>query len=382
MKQSKKTQPKSLLRVAQTAAACAALALLAACGGGGSSSSSTSSSTPPGGVSLLVVSFGDSLSDVGTYSPVILPSFGGGKFTTNPGQIWVQDIANYYGGTVTPAYLGGFGQPLTASTGLGYGQGGARVNQTPGIGTPQATAMPISWQVQQYLSAHGSFNSNQLVVIEGGPNDVLLAAAAIAANPTNPTVIAQQEANVVNAAVALAGIVGQIIQNGATKVVLANLPDIGKTPQGISSSDGGALLTSLSAGFNTALSTALTAGGLANSSSLIQLNTFQFIDSAVANYASNGFSVSNTGTACNLQAMVTNATAYAEQNPSVLSPGETAAEFGTAFGQSLFCSPQTLTVAGADQTYMFADTIHPTTHLHALFAQAVEQTLAAKGIGH
>jgi phospholipase/lecithinase/hemolysin len=382
MEQSKKTQPKSLKRVAQTALACAAFALLAACGGGGSSSTTTSSSTPPGGVSLQVVSFGDSLSDVGTYSPVILPSFGGGKFTTNPGQIWVQDIANYYGGTITPAFLGGFGQPLAAAGGLGYGQGGARVSQTPGLGTPQATAEPITWQLQQYLSAHGSFNSNQLVVIEGGPNDILIAAAAIAANPTNPTVIATEEAAVQQAAIDLAGIVGQIIQNGATKVVLANVPDIGKTPQGISSSDGGALLTSLSAGFNTALSAALTQSGLAASPALIQLSTFQFIDNAVTNYASNGFSVSNTGTACNLTQMVANATAYATQNPSVLSTGQTAAEFGAAFASSLFCSPQTLTVAGADQSYMFADTIHPTTHLHALFAQAVEQTLAAKGIGH
>jgi phospholipase/lecithinase/hemolysin len=30
---------------------------------------------------------------------------------------------------------------------------------------------------------------------------------------------------------------------------------------------------------------------------------------------------------------------------------------------------------------MFADTIHPTTHLYALFAQQVEQQIAAAGIG-
>jgi phospholipase/lecithinase/hemolysin len=81
-----------------------------------------------------------------------------------------------------------------------------------------------------------------------------------------------------------------------------------------------------------------------------------------------GFTVSNTGTACNLQAMIAAATKAGQTNP-------------TAFGSSLFCSPETQTVAGADQTYMYADTIHPTTHLHVLYAQAVEQAIAKSGLG-
>ena len=44
---------------------------------------------------------------------------------------------------------------------------------------------------------------------------------------------------------------------------------------------------------------------------------------------------------------------------------------------SLFCSPNTYTVPNADQTYMFADTVHPTTHMHALFANLVEQAVLA-----
>ncbi|TXG16353.1 acylhydrolase, partial [Burkholderia territorii] len=87
-----------------------------------------------------------------------------------------------------------------------------------------------------------------------------------------------------------------------------------------------------------------------------------------ANYQANGFSVSNTDTACNLKAMVQAATQYGVAN-------------ATAFGSSLFCSPQTYTTANADQTYMFADTVHPTTRLHALFAQYVEQQIAKSGVG-
>ena len=104
------------LRVTQIAVASAAFALVAACGGGGGSDN-TSSSTPAGGVKLQVVSFGDSLSDVGTYAPVIQSSFGGGRFTTNPGEVWTQKVAEYYGDTLKPAYLGGFGQPLVAAGG-------------------------------------------------------------------------------------------------------------------------------------------------------------------------------------------------------------------------------------------------------------------------
>ncbi|MEK7984379.1 acylhydrolase, partial [Burkholderia contaminans] len=77
---------------------------------------------------------------------------------------------------------------------------------------------------------------------------------------------------------------------------------------------------------------------------------------------------SNTDTACNLKAMVQAATQYGVAN-------------ATAFGSSLFCSPQNYTVANADQTYMFADTVHPTTRLHALFAQFAQSKIAASGVG-
>jgi phospholipase/lecithinase/hemolysin len=47
----------------------------------------------------------------------------------------------------------------------------------------------------------------------------------------------------------------------------------------------------------------------------------------------------------------------------------------SAFGQSLFCSPQTYVSMDADQTFMFADDVHPSTHLNALIAEFVEQQI-------
>ena len=62
----------------------------------------------------------------------------------------------------------------------------------------------------------------------------------------------------------------------------------------------------------------------------------------VAHFQANGFSVSNTGVACDPEK----------------TPDQTA----------LLCSPGTYVASNADQTSMFADDLHPTTRLHTLFA--------------
>jgi phospholipase/lecithinase/hemolysin len=328
-----------------------AVSLLSACGGGhgggSSSSGSGSTSTPAGGVNLQVVSFGDSLSDVGTYAP-IASAVGGGRFTTNPGQVWTQDVAQYYGNTLTAAFTIDPTHELKAQGGLGYAEGGATVatpaNQndflTDVIGNVE---MPVNQQVSSYLSAHTSFNSNQLVLVWAGANDVLRAGTPPAATTTVQT-----------AATTLAQLVGQIVQNGATHVVVVNLPNIGLSPEGIASSDGGANLTQLSGLFNSTLNSALQTDGL--QSKVIQIDAYTWLNGIIANFQGNGFSVSNTGQAC-------------DPNKT---PDDT----------SLLCSPATYVSANADQTYMFADDLHPTTHLHTLFAQYVEQQIAASGLGH
>jgi phospholipase/lecithinase/hemolysin len=323
------------------------VSLLTACGGGGSSNHGSTTPPPPGGVNLQVVSFGDSLSDVGTYAP-IASVVGGGRFTTNPGQVWTQDIAQYYGGTLSAAFTIDFTHKLSAQSGLGYAEGGATV-ATPAnlydfladvIGNVE---MPVNQQVSSYLSAHTSFNANQLVLVWAGANDVLRAGNLPAAAPTVET-----------AATTLAQIVGQIVQNGATHVVVVNVPNVGLSPDGLASSDGGANLTQLSQLFNTSLNAALQADGLQGK--VIQIDSYTWVDQIIANFQANGFAVSNTAQAC---------------NPAT-----------TPDNTSLLCSPATYATTNADQTYMFADDLHPTTHLHTLFAQYVEQQIASTGLGH
>ena len=322
-------------------------ALLTACGGGGGGgggNSGSSTSGPPGGVSLQVVSFGDSLSDVGTYAP-IASAVGGGRFTTNPGQVWTQDVAQYYGNTLNAAFTIGLDHKLSAQGGLGYAEGGATV-ATPATDYDFLTdvignvEMPVNQQVSSYLGTYGSFNSGQLVLVWAGANDVLRAGTATSTVQTAATTLAQ--------------LVGQIVQNGATHVVVVNLPNIGLSPKGITASDGGATLTQMSQLFNTTLNAALQSDGLQGK--VIQVDAYTWTDQMIANFQANGFTVSNTAQAC---------------DPSK-TPDDT----------SLLCSPATYVASNADQTYMFADDLHPTTHLHALFAQYVEQQIAASGLGH
>jgi phospholipase/lecithinase/hemolysin len=329
----------------------------------------TSSNASFGANKLELVAFGDSLLDAGTYSPVAKAKFGGGRFTTNPGLNFTQLIARFYGSELTPAFVGGYGLPLVPAGGRNYAQGGSRVTMQPGIdhaaaGSPHAdfaeqTTIPVKEQVAEFLKAHQRFSPDQLILINGGANDIFFQLAAAQAAGTAQ---AQQDAikAITQSALDLAGIVGTIVKSGATHVVVVNMPDIGKVPAGFASVDRGQLLTQISQLFNSTLAGALSQQDLGEK--VLLIDTFSFGDDIIANFQQHGFRVSNTGFACDLSAQVMKATNLHLDNPSV-------------FGQALFCSPQTYVSKGADETFMFADTIHPTTHLSALFAEFVEQQI-------
>jgi len=325
--------------------------VLSGCGGSGGSNGSGASASPgtaapPGGISLQVVSFGDSLSDVGTYAP-LASAVGGGRFTTNPGQVWTQDVAQYYGDTLSAAYTIDATRKLSARGGLGYAEGGATI-ATPASQSPFLTQltgdieMPVTEQVSSFLASHGSFASNQLVLIWAGANDVLRAGQLPAAAP-----IVQAAAN------GLAQLVATIVQHGATHVVVVNLPNIGLSPKGLAQADGGANLTQLTQLFNDGLNAALQSDGMQGK--VIQIDAYTWLNQIITNFQANGFVVSNTGVACD--------------------PGKTPDQ------TALLCSPATYVSANADQTYMFADDLHPATRVHTLFAQFVETRIANAGLG-
>jgi phospholipase/lecithinase/hemolysin len=159
---------------------------LAGCGGGDNDTPSTGAPTTPGAFTA-VVSFGDSLSDVGTYTPATslagtgtAPYFGG-RFTTNGAgaTTWVENLATSLGIALTPAEVGFDGKsvkcpaagldPSLAGSCTAYGQGGARVTNPFGIGHNAdgsgALTVPVVTQMANHLARFTSFKNSDLVLV-------------------------------------------------------------------------------------------------------------------------------------------------------------------------------------------------------------------------
>ena len=268
--------------------------------------------------------FGDSLTDAGTYKPVLPP--GTGLFTTNPGPVWAQVFGTNYGFIVTPANQGG----------TDYAQGGARVTSLPGVpaSPPTGSAVPIATQIAQFV-ALGPANPNAFYSVWGGANDILYQLGLAQAGMATP---AQVQQGVGLAAVQLAQAIASLRADGAPFITVINVPDIGRTPFGVASGQG-ATISSLSSFFNTTLFGALDATGIPT----MRVNIFALLNEVLANPALYGFANATTP-AC----------------------GAT---------PSLVCTSANLVTPSAAQTFLFADGVHPTTGGHALIAQAVESMI-------
>lgn len=337
--------------------------LISGCGGGGEGFYDL-------GAPLQVISFGDSLSDVGTYevngSPPIGPQvFNGGRYTTNPGRVWTEIVAQRYGNSLTPAVRGGFGIPPVASGGLGYAQGGALVSKNFIQNYSTVLAQPVTRQVGDYLSARGPFTSRQLILLNAGSNDVINAVLAAADGVIDP---ASAPAIVTQAANDMGDLLDRIVANGGQNIVLTNVSDIGATPLA-DSEDLSVDLSAMSALFNDVLLNRV--NSRPRPQGLVLIDTYRWSGDMVRNYRQNGFKVGNQDVACSTPKIVALAFAKGLANPQ---------SFIRQNGSALLCSAATLTEPDADQNFMFADALHPSTRLHALFAQYVIQRLDARGL--
>lgn len=228
--------------------------------------------------------------------PNILPFDLGGQFNVNPGANWVTDLAQDFGLTIS-SYQVGYGYPLNTSPYaslsnlpnchfsntlpngqqdcLDFAQGGARVSNPDGIGhyttdangnqVVAAMTIPVTGQIQNYLTQFRSFNKNQLITVLAGDNDIFVALqnvgaaldqaasqAVAQAQQQNPSLTAAQQqqiaaqardqaqpaaVNLAQAAVAqaaddLTGAVKTILSNGGQYVVVYTLPDFSTSPLG------------------------------------------------------------------------------------------------------------------------------------------------------
>ncbi|MFD2273527.1 esterase [Undibacterium arcticum] len=180
-----------------------AAAALASCGGGGAGDQSTAVKFSS------QVSFGDSLSDVGTYAVGPIAALGGGKFTINgdntsinpalTGKNWTELMAAQFGlPAPCAAQTGldggptGFNVPVVNHAGCtSYAQGGARVTNPVGPGNKLTGAtrgdltVPLVTQIQNHLNAvGGKFKGDEAVFVWAGADDVLMQLVGLSANAT------------------------------------------------------------------------------------------------------------------------------------------------------------------------------------------------------
>jgi phospholipase/lecithinase/hemolysin len=170
-------------------------AALAACGGNGSSGGDQGLKTK----FSAQVTFGDSLSDVGTYAVGGVAALKGGKFTINgdnsssnavlTGKNWTELMAAQFGlpapcaavTGLTGDATKGFSVPVTPHSGCyGYAQGGARVSDAVGPGNALTGSplgqltYPVKTQIANHLAASGGkFKGDEVVFVMAGGNDVL-----------------------------------------------------------------------------------------------------------------------------------------------------------------------------------------------------------------
>lgn len=360
------------------------VALLAACGGG-------SNDWQPPARYTSMVSFGDSLSDVGTYRVGTVAALGGGRYSVNPADPrtatnWTELLAGQLGVSAPCPYqqgldgsaAQGFAVPVVSNTACkNYAQGGARVTNPVGPGNKllggssailgQLT-VPLVTQVSNHLGvAGGRFSGNELVTVMAGGNDAIIqtatytgtvAAAAQSGGAAAAAAAAPAAATAAVTAMATAGaelaslVTSQIASKGARYVVVVNLPNVSQSPYGALNEAGlpgtKVVIDSMVKAFNNALK-----NGLASTSSatVLQVDAYSSSTDQVINPARYGLS-NVTSTACNLASPTPN-----------------------ALGSSLVCNGSNL-AAGDVSKYLFADQVHPTPYGNQLLAELVSKALA------
>lgn len=324
-----------------------------------------------------VVSFGDSLSDSGTYNVGTVAALGAagggaGRFTVNSptgSQLWVDHLAAQLGAPapcaaetgLSPNIPGVVGAPVTAHPGcFSYAQGGARITSPlgPNSAALQAfgqtnlglLAKPVANQMAAHLAAAGgSYSGRELVTVFAGSNDVFMVLSGLLAGTGGDPV--QAVADIAAEGASLAQLVRtQVVGKGALRVLVLTLPDIAKTPfirsletlqPGISAQADVMVLA-----FNAQL-----VAGLRNLPGVQVGDVYSMNKAQLADPAQFGFT-NVTTPAC---------------GPNAL--GST----------SLVCNASN-TVAADVASYYYADDVHPTPYTHSLLGQLAQATLAGPGL--
>ncbi len=270
--------------------------------------------------------FGDSYSDAGNVwrsdlgtSP-ISPPYSDGRWSN--GNVWVQDLATYY---ELPAL-----EPSTAG-GTDFAYGGAQTGN-PSLPAPQ---YDLQQQLATFQAQVPDPAAGALYTVDIGINDVLKVL-----DQPDP---AQYDALVEQSVQTEAAFIASLIADGATDVLVMNVPDLGTLPIEIALGPARvASVSALSRFYDTTLQATLAT--LPGAASIHILDAYSLFDSVVADPAAFG---------------LTNAT------DAVWTGDSTDPASGTL----------ATTVPAQQNQYFFWDIVHPTAGGYSVIASAAETLL-------
>ncbi len=287
-----------------------------------------------------VTFFGDSLTDGGYFSPItqgVLMKPESGQFTTNPNNTWATSFAEQLGTKSVANTFNG------EKNGNNYAIGGARagtdvINDKFGFDIPVAS---VNKQANNYLT-NNRVDPNGLYVVWAGANDLL----AVTEDPASAqSIIGSAIGDQIATVTALRN-------NGANYILVPNIPDVGLTPDFIPDPtlEGDDLIDALTAQATVTAITnnynqAMLNGIASTGANIIPLDTFSLLQQVAANPSAYGFT-NMTDKACDT-------------------------------ASSLTCGPTNLITPDANETYFFADGIHPTGRAHQLIADYANAVVTA-----
>lgn len=305
------------------------------------------------------VLFGDSLSDTGNvlsltqaFGAPAFPSFPGAEGRFSNGPVWVDHLATGLGlqSLAQPANLlfnGSSVIPIGVPGGSNYAFGGARTGLGGSAGaTTGLLGQLINWNGGVFsTSLTRAADPNALYILAAGGNDLRDARSAHAG--TGAAAAAARAASAAEAAQNIATTAALLAQAGARHFLVANVPDLGRTPEAV---DKGLVEPSsdVSRRFNAALDFAFDAFDAAFAQltgidlDIRMLDLAGLSDDIVARPASYG--ISNLGAPC--------------IEPLRLQ------------GQSpLYYVPFATDADGNCAVSAFSDDLHPSALMHGLFAR-------------
>ncbi|WP_170985286.1 SGNH/GDSL hydrolase family protein [Roseomonas sp. AR75] len=295
-----------------------------------------------------VYAFGDSLTDRGnlflaTAGAAPVAPYAAGQFTN--GNTWTDRLSQRLGlGSSAPSLAGGnvYAYGLAQTT---------TATPPPPLPPSFGTFINLPGQVASFLVATGgAAPSNALYAVWAGSNDMLqtLLDASVIADPVARAIFVNNA--IATSVSSLLGQLQALEDAGARNFLVLNLPDLGKTPRLNGDPLSSAAGTGIAAAFNTALASGLAAFDAQQGVRVLEVDTFDLINRAVANPGA--FGLTNATDAC----LVGGPVNYTVTNPA-----------------NLVCSP------GQQATSLFFDDLHPSAAAHLLIADTAMAAIPAPG---